>query len=138
MSECSSPSSSPPRDRVGEVRWWIYLLDCDGQALYTGITTDPDRRLNQHRNGRGARSLRRFRQLELAYALPVGSRSLALQVEYRIKQLSRSAKRRLLREAPGRLALLTQLGLAAASQPTTTPAGPAPSPTAPPRGSACS
>ncbi|NCO18726.1 MAG: GIY-YIG nuclease family protein [Gammaproteobacteria bacterium] len=35
--------------------WWIYILDCDGR-LYTGITTDPDRRLREHRACRVAKN----------------------------------------------------------------------------------
>ena len=63
--------------------WWIYILDCDGR-LYTGVTTDPERRLREHRAGRtrAARFTRGATSAELRYAVAVGGRSLALQAEW--------------------------------------------------------
>lgn len=91
--------------------WSLYLLRCDDGALYTGISTDVQRRLQQHRSGRGARSLRRYTGLELVYAVAIGERSLALRAEYRVKRLSPGEKRRLLALQPERSILLARLGL---------------------------
>lgn len=99
------------KDRV---QWSLYLLCCDGLALYTGVSTDVDRRLRQHVQGSGARSLRRYTQLRLVYRIVIGPRGLALQAEHRIKQLSAAAKRRLLAAQPSRDELLGLLGLEAA------------------------
>lgn len=91
--------------------WSLYLLCCDDRALYTGISTDVDRRLRQHIHGGGARSLRRYAQLRLVYRVAIGQRGLALRAEHRIKRLSAAAKRRLLTAQPSREELLQLLGL---------------------------
>jgi len=92
--------------------WWIYLLDCDGR-LYTGVTTDPDRRLREHRAGlaRSARFTKGASSLELRYAVALGERAIALQAEYRIKRLPRSEKLRICKQSPSAAALLERLGL---------------------------
>jgi len=93
--------------------WWLYVLDCDGR-LYTGVTTDPDRRLREHRAGRSraARFTRGATSVELRYAVAVGGRSLALQAEYRLKRLSRSEKLTLCEQSPSSAHLLERLSLA--------------------------
>ncbi len=92
--------------------WWIYLLDCDGR-LYTGVTTDPDRRLQEHRAGlsRSARFTRGALSVELRYTVALGERSLALRAEYRLKRLSRSEKLRLCQQSPSAATLLERLAL---------------------------
>ncbi len=79
-----------------ETTWWIYVLDCDGR-LYTGVTTDPERRLQEHRAGRSraARFTRGAASVELRYTVAMGERSLALRAESRIKRLPRSEKLKL-------------------------------------------
>ena len=62
---------------------------------YTGITTDVSRRFCQHQTGKGAKALRGKGELELAFSQAVGERSLALRLEYRIKQLTKRQKERL-------------------------------------------
>jgi len=100
--------------RKGDVpsTWWIYLLDCDGR-LYTGVTTDPTRRLKEHRAGRSrsARFTRGASCVEMRYAVALGVRSLALRAEHRIKRLPRSEKIKLCKQAPPTAVLLSQLGL---------------------------
>jgi putative endonuclease len=92
--------------------WWIYLLDCDGR-LYTGVTTDPARRLREHRAGRSrsARFTRGASSVELRYAVALEGRSLALRAEHRIKRLSRGEKIELCRQSPSSALLLERLGL---------------------------
>ena len=91
------------------VTWHLYLIRCADGSLYTGITTDVERRLRDHRSHRGAKYLRGRGPLELVYSRPVGQRGLALRLEHRIKALGREAKGRLL-ESPGAVeALLRQL-----------------------------
>ena len=80
--------------------WTIYLIRCGDGSLYTGITTDVQRRLAEHRNGagtalRGAKILRGKHPLLLVYEHEVGNRSDALKLEYRIKQLGKPDKERL-------------------------------------------
>ncbi|OSM94854.1 hypothetical protein AU490_12380 [Lonsdalea populi] len=84
--------------------WFVYMLRTAGGMLYTGITTDTARRLAQHQAGKGARSLRGKGELSLVYQCEVDSRSIALQWEYRIKQLSKTQKERLVRDQPESIA----------------------------------
>jgi putative endonuclease len=73
--------------------WHLYMLRCDDDSVYTGITTDVDRRLREHRTGkRGARYLRARRPIELLYAARVGDRSAASIAEYAVKTLEKSQK----------------------------------------------
>jgi putative endonuclease len=90
--------------------WWVYLLDCDGR-LYTGVSTDPERRFREHVQGgaRGARFTRGARRLELRYAAAVGGRGEAQSVEYRLKQLTRKEKQAIIRDAPSTKGLLERL-----------------------------
>ena len=77
------------------VCWFLYLVRTADNALYTGITTDVARRFLQHQTGKGAKALRGKGELQLAFSAPVGDRSLALRLEYRIKQLTKRQKERL-------------------------------------------
>ncbi|MGL6019646.1 MAG: GIY-YIG nuclease family protein, partial [Gibbsiella quercinecans] len=65
------------------------MLRLPNGMLYTGITTDVARRVAQHQAGKGAKALRGKGPLALAYHCQVGDRSLALRLEYRVKQLSK-------------------------------------------------
>jgi putative endonuclease len=93
--------------------WHLYILDCDGTALYTGISTDPERRLDEHRQAgtEAAKSLRRYARLRRVYSLAVGPKPLALKLERRIKSLSRSDKQSLISSAPSLDELLELLKL---------------------------
>ncbi|MEW5560816.1 GIY-YIG nuclease family protein [Enterobacter asburiae] len=75
--------------------WFVYLVRSADNRLYTGITTDVERRLSEHQSGKGAKALRGKGELTLAFAKEVGDRSLALRVEYQIKQLTKRQKERL-------------------------------------------
>ncbi|HOP15231.1 MAG: GIY-YIG nuclease family protein [Gammaproteobacteria bacterium] len=77
--------------------WHLYLVRCNDGSLYTGISTDVQRRLAAHGASRGARRLRGRGPLELVYTQAVGDRSQALRIEYRVKKLSRAEKERLIR-----------------------------------------
>ena len=74
--------------------WWVYLIRCGDGSLYTGISTDPQRRLRQHEGflRGGARSLRGRRPLALVYAEPATDRSQASKRERLIKKLSHQEK----------------------------------------------
>ncbi len=75
--------------------WYLYLIRCQDGSLYTGISTDVKRRIEAHRQGRGARRLRGRGPLQLVYVQAVGDRAAAQRVEYRIKRLSKTDKERL-------------------------------------------
>ena len=76
--------------------WFLYLLRCANGDLYTGITTDVERRLQQHRNNQGAKRLRGRGPLELVFSCHVGNRSEAQKLEYRIKKLPKVDKEALI------------------------------------------
>jgi putative endonuclease len=75
---------------------WVYLLRCADGSLYTGWTSDLDRRLAAHAAGRASRYTRSRLPVELAAALPMPDRSAARREEARIKRLSRAEKLALL------------------------------------------
>ncbi|QRN34867.1 GIY-YIG nuclease family protein [Pectobacterium brasiliense] len=85
--------------------WYLYILRTVAGALYTGITTDVSRRLNQHQTGKGAKALRGKGELTLVFHCRVGNRSDALKLEYRIKQLSKNQKERLVQDQPKTLCI---------------------------------
>jgi len=73
--------------------WWVYILRCADATLYTGITTDPSRRLHEHNsNHLGARYTRARRPVEMVYKELSDNRSTASRREYQIKNLSKKDK----------------------------------------------
>lgn len=80
-----------------ENSWFVYILRCSDGSLYTGTTTDPARRLDEHnRKKSGARYTRSRRPVALVYAEKSPSRSTANKREYAIKRLSRKEKEQLI------------------------------------------
>ena len=89
-------SSNPLRLAPGRVgRFFVYLLACSDGSLYTGYTSDLDRRLAQHRSGRGSRYVASRLPVILAYVEEAKTRSRAMKREYQIKRLPREEKVRL-------------------------------------------
>lgn len=76
---------------------FVYILECADGTLYTGWTTDLERRLEEHNSGRGARYTRGRRPVELIYYEEVADQSTALRREAAIRRLHRSAKLDLIR-----------------------------------------
>ena len=83
-----------------ETIWHLYILSCRDGSLYTGITTDVEKRLEAHRNGKGAKYTRGRGPLELVYREECGSHSEALKRELEIKALSRQQKQALIGKEP--------------------------------------
>lgn len=81
-----------------EHSWYLYILRCSDGSLYTGITTDVEKRLQAHRSGKGAKYTRGRGPLELVYREECGSRSDASKREWQIKQLTREEKQNLIRQ----------------------------------------
>ena len=79
--------------------WWVYILRCSDGTLYTGCTTDVEKRLAAHNNGRGAKYTRGRGPVTLVYREACGSRSAALRREAAVKRLSRAEKLELLLSA---------------------------------------
>ena len=74
--------------------WFVYMVRCADQSLYTGVATDVTRRIKEHNhdNQLGARYTRSRRPVELVYQESCDNRSHACQREYALKQLSRRNK----------------------------------------------
>ena len=79
--------------------WYLYLIRCRDNTIYTGISTDVDRRFAQHQGSgnAGSRYLKGRGPLSLVFQEKLGSRSLALKVERRVKQMSKAKKEKLIR-----------------------------------------
>ena len=75
--------------------WYLYILRCADGSLYTGITTNVERRFAAHSAGKGAKYTRGRGPLELVYREEYGSHSDALKREWQIKQLTREEKEKL-------------------------------------------
>lgn len=75
-----------------EGAWYLYILRCGDGSLYTGITTDVEKRLEAHRSGKGAKYTRGRGPLELVYRELCGTHSEALKRELRVKAMTREEK----------------------------------------------
>lgn len=79
--------------QVGEKAWYLYVVRCIDDTLYTGVTTNITRRINEHNtNQRGAKYTRTRRPVELVFCLGFKNRSLAQKAEHRFKKLTREQK----------------------------------------------
>ena len=78
--------------------WKLYILRCGDGSLYTGITTDVEKRLEAHRSGKGAKYTRGRGPLALVYHEECGDHSAALRRELAVKALSREEKQKMLTE----------------------------------------
>ena len=79
-----------------EKTWKLYILRCGDGSHYTGITTDVERRLEEHRSGKGAKYTRSRGPLELVYREECADKSAALKRELEIKALTRAEKLKLI------------------------------------------
>lgn len=77
--------------------WFVYILECSDKTLYTGVTTDLEKRLEQHNHGpEGAKYTRARRPVKFVYHEIQANRSEATKREHAIKQLRRSEKLKLI------------------------------------------
>ena len=82
--------------------WHVYIILCSDDTLYTGITTDCQRRFLQHAQGSGAKYFRSRQPLRIVYQEQGHNRSTATKREARIKAMNRAAKNLLIvRQATG-------------------------------------
>ena len=80
---------------------YVYCLRCHDDSIYTGYTTDVERRLGEHDAGQGAKYTRGRTPVELCYVETFSSKSAALSREHAIKSLSRAEKERLIEHGDG-------------------------------------
>ena len=77
-------------------KWYLYILRCADNTLYTGITTDVAKRVEAHRSGKGAKYTRGRAPLELVYQEVCENHSQALKRELEIKALTRTQKEKII------------------------------------------
>lgn len=75
---------------------FCYILECADGTYYTGWTTDPQRREQQHNRGRGARYTSQRLPVKLVYIEPQPDRSTAMRRERQIKKLNHARKKALI------------------------------------------
>ena len=88
-------------------------MRCDDSSLYTGISTDVPRRLQEHRSGdwKGAKYTKSFSSIDLVYEILIGNRSLAAKIEYQIKKLPKQKKEFIVSSCLSRVELVTFIQL---------------------------
>lgn len=88
--------------------WFLYLIRCKNGALYTGITTDVERRFEEHKSNdkKGAKYLRGKAPLNLVMKKKLGNKSMALKIEKKVKKLSKIKKEMLIE---GKISFLNDL-----------------------------
>lgn len=84
----AAKKAAKPAGRV----WFVYMLECRGRRIYTGITPDVQERYAKHRAGRGAAFTRINPPLRVLAAMACANHSLAAQTEAGLKKLARPAK----------------------------------------------
>lgn len=79
---------------------FVYIVECADKTLYTGWTTDVERRLKTHNAGRGARYTRDRGPVRLVYVEKLPNRRAAMKRELEIKRMRRAKKLELIGPAP--------------------------------------
>ena len=74
--------------RLSKESWFVYILKCADNTLYTGITKDVDRRIKEHGTNKGAKYTKQRGPFKLVYKASFSNRSLASKEEHKIKSLS--------------------------------------------------
>lgn len=87
------------------MQYYVYILRCADQTLYTGITTDVDRRAAVHNSGKGAKYTRSRLPITVVYYEECEDKSCALRRELEIKRMARDEKLALIRSAENKAAL---------------------------------
>ncbi len=72
--------------------WFVYILECYDDSLYTGITNDLEKRMLTHKKGKGSKYVRAKRFKQILHAISVVGKSEAAKMEYHIKKLERNDK----------------------------------------------
>ncbi|OXI45952.1 GIY-YIG nuclease family protein [Burkholderia aenigmatica] len=75
--------------------WFLYLIECADDSVYTGITTDVAARFDEHASGKGARYTRSRKPRAVLASFPLPDRSSASRAEYWVKRLTAAQKREL-------------------------------------------
>jgi putative endonuclease len=90
----TNPNVQEDKSVISDNEWSLYMIKTRMNTLYTGISTDVDRRFKEHSGAskRAARYLKGKGPLELVWHEAVGTKSEALVLEYRVKKLNKRQK----------------------------------------------
>jgi putative endonuclease len=75
--------------------WFVYILLCVDGSFYTGISNNPEKRFEDHKNGRGGAYTRSHKPVKMIYREKQPDKSTALKREFEIKSWDRSRKKKL-------------------------------------------
>ena len=81
---------------TGEKYHYVYMLRCADNTLYSGYTTNPQKREETHNLGKGAKYTRVRLPVKIVYLEKFADKSEALKREYALKQLSKAKKEELI------------------------------------------
>jgi len=76
--------------------WFLYIVECADASYYTGITTDIDRRIDEHNTGKGAKYTQGRGPVSVVYTENFEDRSQASKREFEIKTLTKEQKKKLI------------------------------------------
>ena len=76
--------------------WFTYILLCIDNSYYIGISNDPEKRFQDHKNGKGGRYTRSHKPTKIVYTQEFQTKSEALKREIEIKKLSKKEKQKLI------------------------------------------
>lgn len=79
-----------------ETKWFVYIVRCNDDTLYTGVTNDLNRRIKQHNDGTGAIYTKCRRPVTLLVSFEFDDKRQAFKEEYRVKRLTRKEKIKLI------------------------------------------
>ena len=86
--------------------WFVYLIECRGGSIYTGIAVDVEKRYAAHTSGNGGHYTRAHPPQRLLAIIEFTDRSAALKAEHRIKQMTAQKKRALCQQLAEKLVCL--------------------------------
>ena len=72
--------------------WFVYILECNDNSLYTGITNDLKKRVSAHNSGKGAKFTKARLPVRLVYREPYKTKGDSLKREFEIKKMKRTEK----------------------------------------------
>lgn len=95
VSTLTKPRKTAVSAKVARSRdWFVYMLECNGGRVYTGIAVDVEARYQKHCGGRGAAFTRMHKPVRILAAMPCADRSEASKTEAQLKSLERPDKLR--------------------------------------------
>ena len=76
-------------------KFYVYMVECSDNSYYTGYSTNVEKRMKQHKEGKGSKYLRCKQPIKFVYVKELSNLGKALKEEHKIKQLTHKEKREL-------------------------------------------